>query len=131
MTSTQSIYEEVIMAEETIDDMLVRVGRDMQRRSKALYVKADNMDHDPRNQAKVREKAARWGGYASYCDGKGTFPINGADPELSLIYKAERAQALAAKAYIVVDPRTTADGLDALSDRELAALGLAMDEDES
>lgn len=127
------------MEAESIDAMLTRVGADFARRAKALTAKASGMDHDPAGQAKVLAKAATWSGYANFAAAKGTFPINGADPQLSLIFGPERQRAMKAGAYIMVDSRTatvpragmtsdaTDDGVDNLTSEELALLDAEMD----
>jgi hypothetical protein len=82
---------------ETIDQMMKRVGADFMRRSKALNAKADALSaaHDVRGARLANEAAARWGNYGN-ATAKGVFPINGSDPELSLIFGPERHMALKA-----------------------------------
>jgi hypothetical protein len=81
------------MAEETIDEMMGRVGLDFTRRAKGAQAKADNMAHDPPGQARAKVKAEKWAACAGHC-AKGMFPVDPADPDLAMIHGAERGRAI-------------------------------------
>lgn len=95
------------MAEETIDEMLTRVGKVWDAKSKALYRRSDALAnaHDVKGAEKARSRAAEWGDFANYAYGKGVFPIKSNDAELSLTFGAERAKAMAANQYINLNER--------------------------
>jgi hypothetical protein len=89
------------MAEETINEMMLRVAGDFMRRSKAANAKGDALAaaHDVRGAELANDAAAKWGGYANYC-AKGVMPIDPADPELALGWGKERARAIKENRFI-------------------------------